>query len=260
MTDSPPELSSLNRIRVVLVETSHPGNIGAVARAMKNMGLSDLALVAPRAFPHAEATARASGADDLLARAWVMPSLDAAIADCSLVVGASARSRTIPWPLMLPRDCARRMQAEAAGGAKVALVMGREKSGLSNAELERCQVHVHIPANPDYPSLNLAAAVQVLAYELRMAALEAGSALPAGKVLERDQPLATAAEREGLYAHFERALAALDFYDPDNPRQLMRRLRRLFNRAELDRMEVNILRGILAAAEKAARAEGRPAT
>ncbi len=253
-TDS---LSSLSRIRVVLVETSHPGNIGGVARAMKNMGLSELALVQPRVFPHAEATARASGADDLLARAQVVATLDAAIADCALVVGASARSRTIPWPLMQPRDCARRMLAEAGQGARVALVMGREKSGLSNQELERCHVHVHIPANPDYPSLNLAAAVQVLAYELRMAALEAESALPAGEVLERDQPLATAGELEGLYAHFEQALATLDFYDPDNPRQLMRRLRRLFNRAGLDRMEVNILRGILAAAEKAAGGDGR---
>lgn len=257
MTDTPTAISCLNRIRVVLVETSHPGNIGAVARAMKNMGLAELVLVKPRVFPHAEATARASGADDLLVRAQVVESLEAAIADCVLVVGASARSRTIPWPLMQPRDCARRMLAEAARGAKVALVMGREKSGLSNAELERCRVHVHIPANPDYPSLNLAAAVQVLAYELRMAALEAESALPEGAMLERDQPLATAAELEGLYAHFERTLAALDFYDPDNPRQLMRRLRRLFNRAELDRMEVNILRGILAAAEKAAGGDGR---
>ncbi len=245
-------LFALSRVRVVLVETSHPGNIGAVARAMKNMGLAELVLVAPRVFPHAEATARASGADDLLARARVADSLDAAIADCALVVGTSARRRTIPWPLMPPRACARRMQAEAARGTKVALVMGREKSGLTNAELERCHVHVHIPANPDYPSLNLAAAVQVLTYELRMAALEAESALPAGEMLVRDQPLATAAELEGLYAHFEQALAALDFYDPDNPRQLMRRLRRLFNRTGLDRMEVNILRGILSAAEKAA--------
>jgi len=257
MTDSPPELPSLNRIRVVLVETSHPGNIGAVARAMKNMGLTELVLVAPKVFPHADATARASGADDLLAHARIVDSLDAAIADCALVAGASARSRTISWPLMSPRDCARRMEAEAAAGAKVALVMGREKSGLSNAELERCHVHVNIPANPDYPSLNLAAAVQVLTYELRLAALEAASALPAGEVLERDQPLAAAAELEGLFAHFEQALATLDFYDPDNPRQLMRRLRRLFNRAGLDRMEVNILRGILAAAEKAAGGNGR---
>ncbi len=246
-------LAALADVRIVLVETSHPGNIGAVARAMKNMGLGRLVLVNPGRFPHADATARASGADDVLAAAKVTDSLEAAVADCHLVVGASARSRTIPWPVMEPRACAGRMLAAAGAGEAVALVMGREKSGLTNAELERCHVHVHIPANPDYPSLNLGAAVQVLAYELRMCALAADDALPAGEVLERDQPLATSAELEGLYEHFARALAILDFYDPDNPRQLMRRLRRLFNRAQLDRMEVNILRGILAAAEKAAR-------
>ncbi|HEB66637.1 MAG TPA: RNA methyltransferase [Gammaproteobacteria bacterium] len=249
-------LSTLSRIRVVLVQTSHPGNIGATARAMKNMGLDRLVLVQPKSFPHAEATARASGADDLLARAQVVDSLAAAVADCQLVVGASARSRTIPWPVMEPRVCAARMLAEAGQGAEVALVMGRENSGLSNEELERCHVHVHIPANPEYASLNLAAAVQVLTYELRMSALTAAGQLPEGEILERDQPLATSAELEGLYDHFGRALATLDFYDPDNPRQLMRRLRRLFNRARLDRMEVNILRGILSAAEKAA--EGKP--
>ncbi len=246
------DLSSLSRIRVVLVQTSHPGNIGAAARAMKNMGLERLVLVQPKHFPHAEATARASGADDLLARAQVVDSLEAAVADCRLVVGASARSRTISWPVMEPRACAARMLAEAGHGAEVALVMGRENSGLSNEELERCHVHVHIPANPEYASLNLAAAVQVLTYELRMSTLAAGGDLPEGEVLERDQPLATSAELEGLYDHFARALAALDFYDPANPRQLMRRLRRLFNRARPDRMEVNILRGILSAAEKAA--------
>ncbi len=246
-------LAALADVRIVLVETSHPGNIGAVARAMKNMGLGRLVLVNPGRFPHADATARASGADDVLAAAKVTDSLEAAVADCHLVVGASARSRTIPWPVMESRACAGRMLAAAGAGEAVALVMGREKSGLTNAELERCHVHVHIPANPDYPSLNLGAAVQVLAYELRMCALAADDALPAGEVLERDQPLATSAELEGLYEHFARALAILDFYDPDNPRQLMRRLRRLFNRAQLDRMEVNILRGILAAAEKAAR-------
>ena len=246
------DLSALGRIRVVLVQTSHPGNIGATARAMKNMGLERLVLVQPKSFPHAEATARASGADDLLARAQVVDSLEAAVAECQLVVGASARSRTIPWPVMEPRSCAAHMLAEAGQGAEVALVMGRENSGLSNEELERCHVHVHIPANPEYASLNLAAAVQVLTYELRMSALAAGGDLPEGEVLERDQPLATSAELEGLYDHFARALATLDFYDPDNPRQLMRRLRRLFNRARPDRMEVNILRGILSAAEKAA--------
>ena len=244
-------LTELSRIRVVLVNTSHPGNIGAVARAMKNMGLSRLWLVEPHDYPSAEATARASGADDVLASAQVVGSLEEAIADCALVVGASARVRTIPWPTLDPRAAAQRMVETAMAGQEVALVLGRERTGLTNAELERCQAHVHIPANPEYSSLNLAAATQVLVYELRMAALQqAGQETPDWHT---DHPPVTAAELEGLYAHLEQTLVELDFLDPANPRQLMRRLRRLFNRAGLDRMELNILRGILTAAQKAAR-------
>jgi len=237
----------LSRLRVVLVNTSHPGNIGAVARAMKNMGLSQLTLVQPAEFPSAEATARASGADDVLASARIVPSLTEAIADCAMVVGASARRRTISWPTLDPRACAERM-VEVAATDQVALVMGRERTGLSNAELEHCHYLVHIPANPDYSSLNVAAATQVLVYELRMAALAKVNALETR--WRSDHPFATTEELEGLYAHFEQALTRLRFLDPNNPRQLMRRLRRLFNRSQLDRMEVNILRGILAAAEK----------
>lgn len=248
-------LTELSRIRVVLVNTSHPGNIGAVARAMKNMGLSRLWLVEPNDYPSAEATARASGADDVLAGAQVVGSLDEAIADCALVVGSSARVRTIPWPNLDPRACAARM-VETAATDEVALVMGRERTGLTNAELERCQYHVHIPANPDYRSLNLAAATQVLVYEVRMAALQRAGQEAAG--WHTDHPPATAAELEGFYAHLEQTLVELDFLDPANPRQLMRRLRRLFNRAGLDQMELNILRGILTAAQKARRSgEGR---
>jgi len=239
----------LSRIRVVLVNTSHPGNIGAVARAMKNMGLSRLVLVAPNDYPSAEATARASGADDVLATARVVETLEEAIADCALVVGASARTRTIPWPVLEPRACAARM-VETAVCQEVALVMGRERIGLTNTELERCQYHVHIPANPGYSSLNLAAATQVLVYELRMASLQrAGKTEPD---LHSDHPPVTAAELDGLYEHLEQTLIELDFLDPDNPRQLMRRLRRLYNRVGLDQMELNILRGILTAAQKAA--------
>lgn len=236
----------LHNIRVVLVGTTHPGNIGAAARALKTMGLRELYLVDPRQYPHSEATAMASGADDLLAQAQVAASLEEALADCALVFGASARLRNIPWPLVEPPQCASEAVAAAASG-KVALVFGRERTGLSNAELERCNYLVHIPANPEYSSLNLAASVQVLAYEMRMAArAREGEQV----VSERDYPLATGEELEGLYGHLEQALQDIGFLDPANPRQLMRRLRRLFNRARLDRMELNILRGMLAAAQK----------
>jgi len=234
-------------IRIVLVNTSHPGNIGGVARAMKNMCLQDLVLVDPIAeFPSGKAWARASGAVDILEHIRIFPTLDEAIADCAWVVGASARLRAIPWPLLDARACAEKL-VEVSSHDKVAVVLGRENSGLSNDELDRCHHLVHIPANADYSSLNLAAAAQVLSYEIHMAHL-----IQAGKAelsVENDYPRVNAQELEGLYAHFETALKVLDFYDPDNPRQLMRRLRRLFNRAQLDRMELNILRGILSAAE-----------
>lgn len=236
-------------IRIVLVNTSHPGNIGAVARAMKNMCLHELILVDPIAeFPSGKAWARASGAVDILDKAHRVATLDEAIGDCQWVVGASARMRAIPWPLLDARSCAEKLVSESASN-KVALVFGRENSGLTNEELEKCHLLVHIPSNPEYSSLNIAAAVQVLAYEIHVAQLQL-----AGKsrlTVENDYPRVTAQELEGLYQHLEQALAVIDFYDPDNPRQLMRRLRRLFNRAELDRMELNILRGILSAAEAA---------
>lgn len=240
----------LENIRIVLVETSHPGNIGATARAMMNMGLEHLYLVQPKKFPAADATARASGATGILTRAVVCEDLDQAIADCACVYGASARLRSLPWPVVEPRECAAQALAEAAGGP-VALVFGREHSGLTNEELERCQALVNIPTNPKFSSLNVAAAVQVLAYELRLAA-RAASGGDAPSFEAGDEP-ASAEDMAGLYTHLERGLVELDFLDPDNPRQLMRRLKRLFNRARLERTEVNILRGILTAATKAAR-------
>lgn len=246
-------LENLNRIRVVLVNTSHPGNIGAVARAMKNMGLNRLTLVAPELFPHHDATSRASGADDILANAEVVTSLDEAIAECQFVVGASARSRTISWPTYDPREAAEVMM-ETANDAEVAIVMGRENSGLSNAELEKCNYLVHIPANPEYSSLNIAAATQVLVYELRMAALASSIEKRKAEAVSdwsSDKPFATTEEMEGLFNHYQEALTQLDFLDPGNPRQLMRRLRRLYGRTRLDRVEVNILRGILTSAQKA---------
>lgn len=231
--------------RIVLVNTSHPGNIGAAARAMKNMGLSELCLVDPRQYPCAEATARASGADDLLAAARCLTCLEEAIADSVLVIGASARSRSLPVPMLDPRSCAELVHRQA-DASRVAILFGRERTGLTNEELDRCHHLVQIPSNPDYPSLNIAAAVQVIAYELRMA-------LPGqAPAVEPEADYATTDQLEQFYAHLEQTLVELEFLDPDNPRQLMRRLRRLFSRARPDRNEINILRGILTAARKKA--------
>ena len=236
-------------VRIVLVETSHPGNIGASARAMKTMGLDDLVLVAPREFPTAEATARASGADDVLARARVVDSLADAIADCGFVAGASARMRRLSWPVVNPRLGASTLWEHAPDTA-VAMVFGPEHSGLTNEDLGRCNQVVHIPANPAYSSLNVAMAVQVLCYELRMAALERqGPVDDEARGLAEEAPPATGAELEGFYRHLETALTAAGFLKPDHPRQLKLRLRRLFQRSGLDRNEVNILRGMLTALE-----------
>jgi len=232
----------LEQIRIVLVGTTHPGNIGAVARAMKTMGLSNLWLVAPKQFPSAEATARASGADDLLARARVCVDLGQAIDGCRLVVGASARLRTVHWPQLDPGECARSLLAQAAAGP-VAILFGRESSGLSNQELDRCSHLVHIPSNPEFSSLNLAAAVQILAYEIRVASLCRAAAG------EAPRPVASADAMEGFFAHMEQTLLELRYANPNQSRKLQRRLRRLFFRAAPDTEELNILRGILSAAQ-----------
>lgn len=210
---------------------------------MKNMGVTDLALVNPRYFPDKEATARASGAEDLLDNATVTESLQEAIADCVYVAGASARTRAINWPCLEPRACAAKLIDENARGP-VAAVFGPEKSGLSNEDLDHCDTLLTIPTNPDFSSLNLAMAVQVLTYELRAAQSEPPPEYSA------DAPLATSGELEHFYEHLERVLTDLHFLDPDNPRHLMRRLRRLFIRARPDQNEVNILRGILTAVER----------
>ncbi len=225
-------------IRIVLVGTTHPGNIGAVARAMKNMGLDDLALVTPRYFPHPDATARASGADDLLSNARVVDTLADAVEDCIFVAGASARSRSINWPCLDARDAASRAIAESSRG-NVALVFGPEKSGLSNEDLDHCQALLSIPTNPDFSSLNLAMAVQVVTYEIR--AQQASRPEP----FESDVPPATSGAMEHFFRELETLLLGTGFLDPDNPRHLMRRLRRLFVRAEPDQNEINILNGIL---------------
>ncbi len=243
---------NLENLRIVLVGTTHPGNIGASARAMKTMGIENLVLVNPMNFPHADATARATGADDVLVRARVADTLADAIDDCRLVIGASARLRRISVPELDPRACAARV-AEVTLEAQVALVFGREQSGLSNEEMDRCHFLVRIPTNPNYRSLNLAAAVQVLAYEMRTAREHAS-------VIETPGPkvplLAPVAEMERFYRHLEQVLCETGFLNSANPRHLMRRLRRLFNRAVPDQNEVNILRGILTSVQRSIRAGG----
>jgi tRNA (cytidine32/uridine32-2'-O)-methyltransferase len=239
-------MSPLDNIRIVLVHTSNPGNIGGVARAMKNMGLSDLWLVSPHRYPADEATWRAANAVDLLERAVVVQSFDEAVADCVLVVGSSARERSIPWPLLDARGGSAQIYREAGHG-RVAVVFGREDRGLTNEELQKCQLHINIPADAGYSSLNLAMAVQVIAYELRMAHL-AGQPV-ADAMAGWDLEYASAADIERLFAHMEEALAAMGFLKADAPKQTMTRLRRLLQRTRLDVMEVNILRGILTSAQ-----------
>jgi tRNA (cytidine32/uridine32-2'-O)-methyltransferase len=237
-------------IRFVLVAPRHPGNIGAAARALKTMGLEELWLVAPAAFPHAEATARAAGADDLLARARVVGTLAAAVADCGLVLATSARARTAYyWPALTPREAAPRLRDAAAAGA-AALVFGTERTGLTNEDLEQCSGVVHIPANPAFGSLNLAHAVQLLAYELRCA-----SDLPPARST-RNVPLAPAAELERLKAHLDAVLREVGFTERHGGAHLRKRLARIVGRAELDQHEVNILRGILTAVQARRRRAG----
>jgi tRNA/rRNA methyltransferase/tRNA (cytidine32/uridine32-2'-O)-methyltransferase len=226
---------------VVLVETSHPGNIGAVARAMKNMRLEQLRLVSPKYFPHADATARASGADDVLRTAVVFDSLPDAIADCQIVLGASARDRTISWPSLTARQAAEKWVGTVPK-QNIALVFGRENSGLKNHELDLCHYLLRIPCNTEYSSLNLAAAVQVVCYELFVAS---GQEIVSNIGDLGQEPLATAAQMEAFYAHLQQTMADIGFLHPERSKSIMRRLRRIFNRTQLDTKELDILRGIL---------------
>ncbi|OUM06866.1 tRNA (cytosine(32)/uridine(32)-2'-O)-methyltransferase TrmJ [Pseudomonas syringae] len=246
----------LQNIRVVLVGTTHPGNIGGAARAMKNMGLSRLVLVEPRIFPSPDADARASGATDILEGAQVVATLEEALVGCRLVLGTSARDRSLPWPLLDPRASGEKVIEQAGEGAEVALVFGREHAGLTNEELQRCHFHVHIPSDPAFSSLNLAAAVQVLSYEVRMAWLAASEQSEAPKAVSaHSAELATMDEMEGFYGHLESTLVDIGFLDPEKPRHLMARLRRLFGRSEVERSELSILRGVLTETQKVARGE-----
>ena len=234
-------------VRIVLVNPSHPGNIGGAARAMKTMAVNQLVIVEPQEYPDPRAVWRAAGARDLLEQARIVDTLDEAISDCDLVVGTSARGRRIPWPLVNAKQCAERIYSEAEA-AKVAILFGREDSGLNNDELQRCNLHVHVPTSADYGSLNLAMAVQIVCYELRMQSLE-GSA-DYTEETEWDEPFANAEDVERFHQHLAQTLADIDFFDPENPRQLLTRLRRLFTRIRVDKMELNILRGILTAVQK----------
>lgn len=246
---------SLQQVRCVLVRTSHPGNIGAAARALASMGLRDLRLVKPQRFPHPEATALAAAAGDVLEGAGVVAELEGAIADCSLVLGATARSRGIGLEELSPRVAAQRALAAVGAGGEVALLFGNERNGLDNAEIQRCHAAIHIPSDPACPSLNLAQAVQVVAWELREAVLAGGGA-PAIVPEPHGKP-ADAAAMEGFFEHLAETLEVIDFHKGRSPRTIMARLRRMFLRAGLDAGEVQVLRGILADTIRSVRTGGR---
>jgi tRNA (cytidine32/uridine32-2'-O)-methyltransferase len=236
---------NLDNIRIVLVHTSHPGNIGGVARAMKNMGVGKLYLVAPRQYPDEQATWRAASAGDVLEGAVITATVEEAIADCQFVVGTSARGRRIPWPLLDPRACAQRMD-QASQHGEVAVLFGREDRGLTNEELQLCNLHLNIPTSDAYSSLNLAMAVQIVCYELRMRL----GAAATDEQEHWDTPFSSSENMERFYVHLEETLVDIEFLDPAAPRQLMSRLRRLYSRVRLDEMELNILRGILTETRK----------
>ncbi len=240
-----------NKVKFVLVETSNGGNIGAAARAMKTMGLSDLALVNPCEYRTYETYARASGAEDLLDNALVVDSLAAAVADCTLVIGTSARLRTLSWPQIEPHEFSTSFEAAGADG-KIAVVFGRERSGLSNEELALCSQLVVIPSVASFSSLNIAAAVQVLAYEVRRVSLQAETALVATPTKKAPGELpATHEELEHMYKHLESTMIDTGYLDPGNPRMMMPRMRRLFNRTGMNRSEVQLIRGLLGSLQKA---------
>lgn len=242
-------MSYLDNIKIVLVETSHTGNMGSAARAMKTMGLTNLCLVNPIIKPDSQSISLAAGASDIIKQAQIFLSLEAAVADCSLVIGTSARPRSLQWPNLTPKECGDKIIAEACRHAQVALVFGRERVGLTNDELQKCHFHVSIPANPDYSSLNLAMSVQVLSYEIRMSLLSAQEA--SIKLDEQDiNEYPKDEDIERFYHHLEQTLLQTGFINPHHPGQIMGRLRRLFTRARIEQQELNILRGILTSIDK----------
>jgi TrmH family RNA methyltransferase len=240
----------LANIRIVLIKTSHPGNIGSAARAMKTMGLSELYLVKPKIFPDKQAIAMSSNATDILDNATVVETLQDALTDCHLVVGTSARSeRTLKWDILEPKECSQQLLKQAKKG-KVAVIFGRESSGLSNDELAMCQHLVNIPTNPEYSSLNIASAVQIISYECRMASLAGANANTNTVDIDESEELVTADVMEGYYKHLEAAMIESAFLDPENPKHLMARLRRLYGRIGVTPSEINILRGMLSSFQR----------
>ncbi|NOE83911.1 tRNA (cytosine(32)/uridine(32)-2'-O)-methyltransferase TrmJ [Vibrio cholerae] len=236
----------LERVKVVLVGTTHSGNIGSAARAMKVMGLSQMVLVDPQCQVDAQAIALAAGASEIALNAQIYPTLEAAVADCGLVVGTSARSRTLEWPMLEPGECGEKLISEA-NQHSVAMVFGRERTGLTNEELQLCQYHVCVPANPEYSSLNLAMAVQLLSYEVRMAYL-AMQQSSQSSTLQEEYPRHQELER--FYAHLEQVIMQTEFISAQQPGQVMNKLRRMFTRARPEAQEINILRGILTSVQK----------
>lgn len=235
---------SLNSVKIVLVGTTHPGNIGAAARAMKNMGIKNLSLVEPKEFPSDVAIYRSKAAKDILEHAQVFNTLEEAISDCELVIGTSARGRKVPWPILNPKEAAEEV-SRSSSHHKIAIIFGREDRGLTNEELGLCNLHVNIPTDPDYSSLNLAQAVQILVYEIRQAIL--------GEQEDKDYwdvELANNDQTELLINHMDELMQQVEFYDVDNPRKLLLRVRRFFKRSRIDVMETNIFRGLFATIQK----------
>ena len=231
-------------IQIVLVETSHPGNIGSVARAMKNMGLSNLALINPKKFPHQEATALAGNATDVLEKAKIFTSIQEAVKHSKVIYATSARDRTIEWPTLSARDAASEMQELIENEIEVSILFGREDRGLTNEELQLANKHLIIPAHPDYPVLNIAMSTQVVCYELFQAVQN--NSLESWK----DFPEYTSEELNNLIEHFNETVEALELVDPKNPKQIMTRMERMFRRLYPDQMEGNFLRGFLKAVNK----------
>jgi tRNA (cytidine32/uridine32-2'-O)-methyltransferase len=241
-------LTMLENTRIVMVNTSHPGNIGAAARAMKNMGLSRLYLVNPKEHPTFEAFSRAAGADDVLGNAVITDSLAEALRGCVWVAGTSARERMVQWPTYGPRECAAICRDQSVQG-DVAIVFGRERTGLTNEELEMCNGLVHISTNAEYSSLNVAAAVQILCYEVRMAFLSNPEVTAGRNKTQKEDMPATTDQLEGMYQHMYQMMEDIQFFGSSNPDVIMRRLKSLFNRAQTTKREVAILRGIFSAAQ-----------
>ena len=235
---------SLNSVKIVLVGTTHPGNIGAAARAMKNMGIKNLSLVQPKEFPSDVAIYRSKAAKDILEHAQVFNNLEEAIFDCELVIGTSARGRKVPWPILNPKEAAEEV-SRSSSHHNIAIIFGREDRGLTNEELGLCNLHVNIPTDPDYSSLNLAQAVQILVYEIRQAILDEQE-----DKNYWDVELANNDQTELLINHMDELMQQVEFYDVDNPRKLLLRVRRFFKRSRIDVMETNIFRGLFATIQK----------